>query len=534
MYWIRNTFILIFLFVLAFFVYKFNNENFFYKAFQKEKLSNIKINESYKKLDLKDVISIQTDTLKIFIDKKTGDIIKADLLKYKEKINKSDSFSLLKSEKNFLYQANSGLTGLSNYNFVYDEKYNKLNNFLITDSQKELKVPMKWISSDGNISFIKTFIFEKGKYFIEIKYDILNKTNKPLNISMYGNLKQSIIDSQKVNNNYSFGLKTFRGAAYSNDEEKYSKINFFSIDKKENISGYTKNNWIAMVQPYFVTAWIPDTFVKNKIFSEKIDSNVVSVGYTTENFNINSNSSQSISSKLWIGPKIKKNMLEVSDSLYLTIDYGFLWFFSQPLFKLLNYLNSFFNNWGISIIAITCIIKLIMFPISKVQYTQMAKMRSIQGEVNEIKKKYKDNKSVLNKKIIDLYKKNDINPIGGFLPLIIQMPIFLSLYYMLIESVELRHSPFFLWINDLSDKDPYFVLPILMGITTFLLQKISGNEDNIDETQKKIMQFMPIVFTIFFLWFPSGLVLYYIVSNILTIIQQKIIYKQLKKEKNKL
>ncbi|BGI51258.1 MAG: membrane protein insertase YidC [Buchnera aphidicola (Ceratovacuna japonica)] len=527
MYWIKNIFILIFLFILGFCVYKFNNINFFHNSFNKEKFNNINLEKSSNTFKNKNIIFIETDTLKILIDKSTGNIVEASLLKYNKNVYNSDPLCLLKSKNNFIYQANSGILGLEKYNFHYDNFYNKKNIFVLSKNDNNLLVKMKWNSDNNVVSYIKTFIFEKGKHFIKIKYDIINRSGKSIDVSVYGNLNQSI-NVEKENKNYGFGMRTFRGAAYSNNKEKYNKINFDSIEKKSYLSNFSNNNnWIAMVQPYFVSAWIPDSSLKNKMFFDKINLRDVSVGYITEKFKIDSYNSKIFFSKLWLGPKVKKEMLEVSDSLHFTIDYGFLWFLSQPLFQLLYYLHSFLKNWGLSIIAITCIIKFIMYPISKIQYSQIAKMKGIQSEINIIKEKYKDNKNVMNKEIISLYKKNNINPIGSFLPLIIQMPIFLSLYYVIIESVELRHAPFVFWIHDLSDKDPFFILPMLMGITTFLLQSDS-QDDNNENFQKKIINIMPVFFTIFFLWFPSGLVLYYIISNILTIIQQKIVYNEFK------
>ncbi|WP_343189101.1 membrane protein insertase YidC [Buchnera aphidicola (Chaitoregma tattakana)] len=524
MYWIKNTFILILLFILAFFVYKFNNKNFFHSSVHRNQVHNTVYKYENDIVHTKNFIFVKTDNFKILIDKLNGNIISTHLLKYKETIGSSNTLHLLKSKKDFIYVANSGLLGLEKNKFYYDNEYNKKNFFKLLDNEDKLCVPMKWTSKNG-LSYIKTFIFQRGKYFFKVKYDIFNNTGKKINVSMFGNLKQSIKKEKDVN--YSnLGMRTFRGVAYSNAEHKYKKVNFDSIDQKRYISNLSDNKWIAMVQPYFVSAWIPDRSIKSKLFSDKVSSRDISVGYVTENLSINKNENKTLCSTLWIGPKIKKKMLEISDSLYFTIDYGFLWFLSQPLFELLNYLNKFFQNWGISIIAITCIIKLIMYPISKIQYVQMAKVKSIQKEISLIKRQYKDNKSMLSNKIVDLYKKNNINPIGSFLPIIVQMPMFLSLYYVIIESVELRHAPFILWIQDLSDKDPFFILPILMGITTFLLQNDSEDDYNLDKIHKIVIQTMPVFFTIFFLWFPSGLVLYYIISNILTIIQQKIIFNK--------
>ncbi|MDE5285315.1 MAG: membrane protein insertase YidC, partial [Buchnera aphidicola] len=268
----------------------------------------------------------------------------------------------------------------------------------------------------------------------------------------------------------------------------------------------------------------------NTIYTSNENHEIAIIGYQSPIFNVPSHSHFVIKSKLWIGPEIQKDMAAVAPNLDLTVDYGWLWFLSQPLFQLLSFLNKIIGNWGFSIIAITFLMRAVMYPLTKMQYVSMAKMRILQPEIDKIKMNFSHDKQRMGQEMMLLYQKEKINPLSGFLPILIQMPIFLSLYYMLIGSVELRHAPFILWIYDLSGPDPYYILPIIMGFTMFIIQNMSSNTV-LDPTQKKIMHVMPIIFTGFFLWFPSGLVLYYIISNLVSIIQQKFVIFQLDKIK---
>jgi len=351
-------------------------------------------------------------------------------------------------------------------------------------------------------------------------------------MNIFGQIKQTI-NLPKKRNVYSgnFALQTFRGAAYSSDDNKYEKYKFDMIANNKNLHIMTESGWIAMLQQYFAVAWIPDNLGKNTIYTSSLDHDTAVIGYKSPIINIPPNSRSIIKSKLWIGPEIQKEMKLVAPNLDLTVDYGWLWFLSQPLFKLLTILYSIIGNWGFSIILITFIMRGLTYPLTKAQYISMAKMRALQPKIQEIKEKFSKDKQRISQEMILLYKKEKINPLGGFLPIFIQMPIFLSLYYMLIGSVELRHAPFLLWIHDLSSQDPYYVLPVIMGLTMFFIQKISSTNHISDPLQKKIMNFMPVIFTAFFLWFPSGLVLYYIISNLVTIIQQKFILSNLEKNR---
>ncbi|CAL4041976.1 membrane protein insertase YidC [Buchnera aphidicola] len=478
-------------------------------------------------------IFIKTDTMFLRINRNGGDIEQASLFAYKDRLHSLQSFRLLDTKPDFFYQAQSGLTGKDGPDnprygmrpvYISAKSY-----FQLYKNQRELRVPMIWIGKNG-VFYTKTFLFTSGSYDIKVQYDIKNNTDNILEYSMFGQLKQSI-NLPKNRDIYSkhFALQSFRGAAYSTEHSKFNKYKFNNIIDNRNLYIKTKNGWIAMLQQYFVSAWIPKSKGINTIYTAHLGHDTAAIGYKSDVIYVMPNKSYKINAKLWIGPEIQEKMMVLSPHLDLTVDYGFLWFLSQPLFKFLKLLYNFVGNWGVAIILITLIMRGILYPLTKVQYTSMAKMRALQPKIDDIKNKFSKDKNILSQEMIKLYKREKVNPFGGCLPLLIQMPIFLALYYMLMGSIELRHAPFCLWIHDLSNQDPYYILPIIMGLTMFYIQKISPNTVS-DPVQQKILNFVPILFSIFFLWFPSGLVLYYIVSNVITILQQKIIYYRLEKK----
>lgn len=502
------------------------------------KSSVIQVKENKKRLFIpiieeKKNIFIKTDTIFLSINRYGGDIDQASLLAYKDKLHSLKCLRLLETKSDFFYQAQSGLTGKDGPDnphygtrpiYVSAKSYFKLNK-----NQKELRVPMVWIGKNGVI-YTKIFIFKSGSYDITVQYEIKNRTNKILECSMFGQLKQTI-NLPKSRDFYSknFALQSFRGAAYSTEYSKFNKYKFNNIIGNENLYLQTRNGWIAMLQQYFVTAWIPQSKGMNVIYTSHFNHDIVAIGYKSDIIYVMPNENYKIHANLWIGPEIQEKMAILSPGLDLTVDYGFLWFLSQPLFRFLKLLYNIIGNWGISIIIITLIMRGILYPLTKVQYISMAKMRELQPKIDALKNKFSDDKNSLNKAMMHLYQQEKINPFGGCLPLLIQMPIFLALYYMLMSSIELRHAPFCLWIRDLSDQDPYYILPIIMGLTMFYIQKISPSTIS-DPGQQKFLNFVPILFSIFFLWFPSGLVLYYIISNIITIVQQKLIFYHLEKK----
>ncbi|QFQ31876.1 membrane protein insertase YidC [Buchnera aphidicola] len=528
----RNFFIFVFLFVSFLLWQKWQNQSFS-NDYNNEKSS---ININFKKKDYLNHIVIKNDVIRLVINMHGGDIEEASLLTYKDKLNSPKPLKLLETRSDFIYQAQSGLIGRDgpdNAENYSRPLYHAKNNFFeLKKNQKELRVPIIF-TNKNNVIYTKTFILKPDKYDIKIEYNIHNFSKNSLQLRMFNQLKQTIkLPKERDIYSGNFALQTFRGAAYSSTDTKYEKYKFDDISNNQQLHIFTKSGWIAMLQQYFSVAWILEEDVNlNTIYTSYIDHNIAAIGYKSSFFNIPSGSESIITSKIWIGPALQKDMALVAANLDLTVDYGWLWFLSQPLFKLLSMLHSIIGNWGFSIVLITFIMKAITYPLTKAQYISMAKMRKLQPKINEIKNNFSKNKQRMSQEIMNLYKKEKINPLGGCLPVFIQMPIFLSLYYMLIGSVELRHAPFLLWIKDLSDQDPYYVLPVIMGITMFFIQKTSSSHSS-DPLQQKIANFMPVVFTVFFLWFPAGLVLYYIVSNLVTIIQQKIILFNFEKRNN--
>ncbi|ROP56129.1 protein translocase subunit yidC [Enterobacter sp. BIGb0383] len=478
------------------------------------------------------LITVKTDVLELTINTRGGDVEQARLLGYPKELGSNEPFQLLETSSQFIYQAQSGLTGRDGPdNPANGERplYNvDSDTFVLADGQKELAIPMTWTDEKGN-TFTKTFTLKRGEYAVNVGYNVQNAGEKPLEISTFGQLKQSIkLPAHLDTGSSNFALHTFRGAAFSTADTKYEKYKFDTIAENEQLNVNSNGGWVAMLQQYFATAWVPNNDGSNNFFTTKIGNDIAAIGYKSQPVVVQPGQTTALNSTLWVGPEIQDKMAAVAPHLDLTVDYGWLWFISQPLFKLLKFIHSFLGNWGFSIIVITFIVRGIMYPLTKAQYTSMAKMRMLQPKIQAMRERLGDDKQRQSQEMMALYKAEKVNPLGGCFPLLIQMPIFLALYYMLMGSVELRHAPFALWIHDLSAQDPYYILPILMGVTMFFIQKMSPTTVT-DPMQQKIMTFMPVIFTVFFLWFPSGLVLYYIVSNLVTILQQQLIYRGLEK-----
>lgn len=478
------------------------------------------------------LITVKTDVLSLTINTRGGDIEQAFLPAYPATEGSDTPFELLETTPSFIYQAQSGLTGRSGPdNPANGERPLFLaaqDSFTLPEGQDELRIPMTFQGPNGAV-FTKTFVLKRSSYAIGVEYHINNATAEALELTLFGQLKQSInLPKDRDTGSSNFALHTYRGAAYSSSETKYKKYSFGDMED-ETLKVTTEGGWIAMLQQYFATAWIPSAKETNTFFSTADKSSgIASIGFRGAPIVVQPGAQHSLSTQLWVGPEIQDKMAAIAPHLDLTVDYGWLWFISQPLFKLLKFIHSFVGNWGFSIIVITFIVRGIMYPLTKAQYTSMAKMRLLQPKLQAMRERIGDDKQRMSQEMMALYKAEKVNPLGGCLPLIVQMPIFLALYYMLMSSVELRHAPFILWITDLSAQDPYYILPVLMGVTMFFIQKMSPTTVT-DPMQQKIMTFMPVIFTVFFLWFPSGLVLYYIVSNLVTIVQQQLIYRGLEK-----
>ncbi|EIJ2377744.1 membrane protein insertase YidC [Vibrio alginolyticus] len=470
-------------------------------------------------------ITVTTDVLTLSIDTVGGDVVHANLNEYSAELDSSDSFVLLKDAQGHQFIAQSGLVGPQGIDLSSTNRphYNvSADSFTMADGQDELRVPMTFTAN--GIEYTKTYIFKRGSYALNVEYDVVNDSGNNATFGMYAHLRQNLMDDGG-----SITMPTYRGGAYSTEDTRYKKYSFDDMqDRNLSLNLADGQGWAAMIQHYFAAAWIPRNEPGTNLYTRVI-GNLGDIGVRMPNKTIATGDQAKFEATLWVGPKLQDEMAEVAPNLDLVVDYGWLWFIAKPLHMLLSFIQSFVGNWGVAIICLTFIVRGAMYPLTKAQYTSMAKMRMLQPKLQAMRERIGDDRQRMSQEMMELYKKEKVNPLGGCLPLILQMPIFIALYWALMESVELRHSPFFGWIHDLSAQDPYYILPLLMGASMFLIQKMSPTTVT-DPMQQKIMTFMPVMFTFFFLFFPSGLVLYWLVSNIVTLIQQTLIYKGLEKK----
>ncbi|MBB1467872.1 membrane protein insertase YidC [Pseudoalteromonas sp. SG41-5] len=468
------------------------------------------------------VIEITTDVFKVKIDTRGGDIVEADLLQYEETKGSETPYMLLGEFDGKQYFSQSGLIGLNGPDASAEGRpvyHSEQKTFALTGD--ELRVPLTFTDSKG-VSFTKTYVFKKGQYDVALEYSVNNTTAEPIQVQLYTQVKRTVQEKGSlVDQNY-------LGAAYGSAEEKYEKYSFSDMADK-NLSINTQGGYIAFIQHYFVSAWVPSQEQQNTLYSLIAKGNAAIIGAKGEPINVQANQQATLGATYYMGPKESDILEAIHPNLDLTVDYGWLWFISQPLFILLKWLHSILGNWGVAIIAITVIVKSAMYPLTKAQYTSMAKMRALQPKMAALKEKFGDDRQKFGQATMEMYRKEKVNPMGGCFPILLQMPIFLALFYVFLESTELRHAEFIFWLTDLSAKDPYYVLPILFGASMFITQKLQPMTVT-DPMQQKMMTFMPVIFSVFFLWFPSGLVLYWLVSNLISIAQMLIIYRGMEKQ----
>ena len=483
--------------------------------------ANAVVNETQTKGN---VITLENDVFRLQINTVGGDVVGSELLKYDAELDSKTPFVLLQNTPQHTYVAQSGLIGKDGIDTKSGRAVYQVegSSFKLAEGQNELVVPFTF-QRDG-VTYRKVFVLKRGQYDVAVNYEINNQSDKVIEVEPYGQLKHSLVDSSG-----SVAMPTYTGGAYSSSETNYKKYSFSDMENA-NLSINTKAGWVAILQHYFVSAWIPNQDADNQLYTltDKAN-NIGSIGYRGPVTVIQPNSTETLTSKLWTGPKLQNEMGEVANHLDLTVDYGWAWFIAKPLFWLLTFIQKLVHNWGLAIICVTLVVKAILYPLTKAQYTSMAKMRMLQPKLQEMRERFGEDRQRMSQEMMKLYKDEKVNPLGGCLPLLLQMPIFIALYWTFMEAVELRHAPFFGWIQDLSAQDPYYILPILMGASMFLLQKMSPTPVA-DPMQQKIMNFMPLIFMVFFLWFPAGLVLYWLVSNLITIIQQQLIYRGLEKK----
>lgn len=460
-------------------------------------------------------VQVRTDVLNLEIDLQEGNIVQAQLLDYPESDTNSKPFTLLQDMPSKQYVANSSL-------FVVDKQTvqtvdvpftTTAQSYHLSPTEDTLTVILSGQTPDGLV-VNKTFLFKRGSYQIDVKYNIANEGSTP----WQGYLNTQLLRSSPTEDKSSmFHMGSYTGASYSvPGQHRYKKVSFKDMTKS-NVDVEAKGGWIAMQQHYFLSAWIPDVQENNRFYTRYMN-NDYTIGYISPPIVVAPETKKEVHVRLYLGPELTDVLKEISPGLDLTVDYGWLWFISQFLFSLLKTIHAFVGNWGWSIVLVTVLIKLAFYQLSAKSYKSMAGMRKLQPKLQALRERYGDDKAKMSQATMELYRQEKINPLGGCLPILIQIPVFIALYWVLVESVQLRQAPFIFWITDLSAADPYHVLPIIMGITMLVQQKL--NPAPPDPTQAKMMMFLPVVFTLLFMNFPAGLVLYWTVNNSLSILQQ--------------
>ena len=457
-------------------------------------------------------IRVVTDYLSVEISTLGGDITHIDLLKHFDTINRTKHFVLLHNDLEHKYVAQSGLLGqgLPTHNTVFSSQ---ASSYALIEGKDSLQVRL--FATDVNGAKVtKVFVFHKSSYLIDVSYEVSNLSNANLETSAYFQLVRD--DSEPAGG--TMFVPTYTGPAVYTDKDKFQKIDFASIAKnKAGIPSTSDNGWAGMLQHYFVSAWVPTGNSPREFYAKKIDDKSYSIGLILPVATIAPGNTGVVSVPLYVGPA-QSNLDNIAVGLGLTVDYGFLTIIAKPIFWLLTAINEWVQNWGWSIIILTILIKLAFFPLSAASYRSMAKMKLVAPKLAKIKEQYSDDRERLNRAMMDLYKTEKINPLGGCLPVLIQIPVFISLYWAILSSVEMRYAPFIGWITDLSKADPYYILPVIMGVSMLIQTKL--NPKPADPMQAKLMQIMPVAFSVVFFFFPVGLVLYSVVNNVLSILQQ--------------
>ena len=470
------------------------------------------------------IITITTDVIKVSIDTHGGDVVETQLLNHLDKMADKGGkpISILTNSNGNEFIAESGLIGANGTDTAEGRPTytTTATSYQLMDGQQALDVDL--VYNQGGVEIIKRFEFKPSDYQIGVRYIVRNLTSEPWSATFYGQFRR---DSHQPETESSTGMRPFLGAALREKDKNYSKYDFSDIDD-ETVKTSIKGGWLAFVQHYFVSAWVPPQESNNRYSLRKLQgSDIYLMAVTGEKINVAAGSSEEYKVNLYIGPKNQDVLKQLSPYLDLTIDYGFLWMLAKPLFAVLQMIQNLLGNWGWSIILLTIFVKILLYPLSAASLKSMAKMRTLQPEMARIKELYGDDRQKAGQEQMALFKKHRVNPLGGCFPMLLQMPVFIALYWVLSESVEIRHSPWIIWIQDLSAKDPLFILPLIMGASMFLMQKLQPAPT--DPMQAKVFQLMPIVFTFFFLMFPAGLVLYWTVNNLLSILQQWIVNRQI-------
>jgi YidC/Oxa1 family membrane protein insertase len=460
----------------------------------------------------KQKIHVKTDVMDIEISTQGGDIQNLALLKYavsSEEPNTPVQFLSDKSDAYFVSQ--SGLRSNMDVPTHYAVYKADQQNYQLRDGQDEIKVPLYW-QADNGLTVVKTYTFKRDSYVVNVDYKIINNTADAFSAYPYAQFNR-----QKQSSGSRF-IYTYSGPVFSNTGNEYEKVKFDDLDEKP-FDQKAKDGWAAMIEHYFVAAIVPEQNDEEKgYYARSLNGTNYTAGVRMPAISVAAGSEGHADYEMYLGPKKAERLEKVAKNLQLTVDYGIFTIISEPLFWVMEWLHKLTGNWGWSIVLLTVLIKLVFFKLSAASYRSMAAMRKLTPKLASLKERYGDDKQKFNQAMMDLYRTEKINPLGGCLPILVQMPVFLSFYWVLVESIELRQADFILWINDLTAMDPYFILPVLFGISMWFQQTLNPAPQ--DPAQAMMMKFFPLVFTVFFAFFPSGLVLYWVVNNVLSIAQQ--------------
>lgn len=472
-----------------------------------------------------EIISVRTDLFNLSFDTKGAQIVGAELyLSRPEDPDAVHNFVLLENGEN-TYTVQSGLIGDAGKNYP-----NQNTIFRMVSNETEMSgdtLAVVFEAESDGLKLTRTYTFHRGSFKIDVNDSVSNISAEPQTPSLYLQITRD--NHEPPGGTYFY--KTFSGFAMYTDQNRFEKISFSDIDKN-NLShaSHTNDGWISFIQHFFVTAWVPEEGKERHYNIRKIASNLYAISTIEPLGTIQPEATVSSNSVLWVGPQAQEQLSEISTGLDLVVDYGWLTIIAKPMFKFMTWLYSFIGNWGWTIVVLTIIIKIILYPLSAASYRSMARMKNVGPRMQAIKEQYGDDRQKVNQAMMELYRTEKINPLGGCLPILLQIPIFLTLYRVILASVELRGAPWILWIQDLAVADPYFILPAIMTATMFLQFKLNPTPP--DPMQARIMMIMPLVFGAMMFMFPAGLVLYWVVNNILSIMQQQYITRRLARASN--
>ena len=470
-----------------------------------------------------ELVEVRTDVLTVRIDPVGGTIRQAFLTRYPVTVEEPDRpFVLMDDRAGHVYVAESGLVGAgmpapNHHDVLLPER----SDYELATGTDRLDVRLRWEDESG-VRIDKVFEFARDSYRIEVRYEIHNASSVPWTGEPYGQFRRvPPTDSGGIGDVTSY---TYTGAVLSSPDKPYEKIDFDDM-QSENLDREVTDGWIAMIQHYFASAWIPEREVPARYYTKALERSEFLAGLIGAPVTVAPGTTGETGLTLYVGPKVQDRLEAAAPGLKRTVDYGWLFFIAQPLYVALWYIHEYVGNWGWSIVLLTCLIKLAFYHLSAASYRSMARMRKLAPRIQTLRDRHSGDRQKMNQAMMELYKKEKINPLGGCLPIVVQIPVFIALYWVLLETVELRQADFIFWLNDLATHDPFFVLPVLMGGSMFLQQRLSPTPP--DPIQAKVMMFLPIIFTGFFLFFPSGLVLYWLVNNLLSIAQQWAITKRI-------